>query len=289
MSRAHAPCKGMQMPYTRPVCGLDRFPQAADNNPLTKDELKAPDDFFIPDNEIRFPEELDYSRVDEYIRSAEAFSRSSYQSVYIIDYFRQNFLYVSPNPMFLCGLSPERVKELGYRFYLDFVPEDEQPMLLTLNKAGFAFYNDIPTDERKDWHISYDFHILNEGKKILVNHKLTPLALTSDGRIWLALCVVSAATHTDAGHIEMHRVGSSDFFEYNLTTRRWDKRQMPVLTDGEKSVLALSIQGYTMTEIADKICLSPDTIKKYRQRIFEKLDVRNISEAIVAATNNKLL
>ena len=73
-------------------------------------------EFFIPDNEVRLPEELDYSRVDEYIRSAEAFSRSSYQSVYIIDYFRQNFLYVSPNPMFLCGQSPERVKELGYRF-----------------------------------------------------------------------------------------------------------------------------------------------------------------------------
>ena len=251
--------------------------------------IDSTDDFFIPDNEVKLPEELDYSRVDEYIRSAEAFSRSSYQSVYIIDYFRQDFLYVSSNPMFLCGLSPEQMKELGYRFYLGYVPDDEQPMLLTLNKAGFAFYNDIPVDERKDWHISYDFHILNEGKKILVNHKLTPLALTSDGRIWLALCVVSAATHTDAGHIEMHRVGSSDFFEYNLTTRRWDKRQMPVLTDGEKSVLALSIQGYTMTEIADRICLSPVTVKKYRQRIFEKLDVRNISEAIVAATNNKLL
>lgn len=251
--------------------------------------MNAPDDFFIPDNEIRLPQELDYSRVDEYIRSAEAFSRSSYQSVYIIDYFRQNFLYVSPNPMFLCGLSPEQMKDLGYRFYLGYVPEDEQPMLLTLNKAGFAFYNDIPVDERKDWYISYDFHILNEGKKILVNHKLTPLALTSDGRIWLALCVVSAATHTDAGHIEMHRVGISEFFEYNISSRRWNRRQMPTLSDGEKSVLTLSIQGYTMSEIADKICLSPDTVKKYRKRIFEKLDVRNISEAIVAATNNKLL
>ncbi|MEZ3589710.1 MAG: helix-turn-helix transcriptional regulator [Muribaculaceae bacterium] len=251
--------------------------------------MKAPDEFFIPDNEVRLPDELDYSLVNEYIRSDEAFSRSSYQSVYIIDYFRQNFLYVSPNPMFLCGLSPEQMKELGYRFYLGYVPEDEQPMLLTLNKAGFAFYNDIPVDKRKDWYISYDFHILNEGRKILVNHKLTPLALTSDGRIWLALCVVSAATHTDVGHIEMHRVGSPDFFEYNVNTHRWNKRQMPVLTDGEKSVLTLSIQGYTMSEIADKICLSPDTIKKYRQRIFEKLDVRNISQAIVAATNNKLL
>lgn len=250
---------------------------------------QSPGEFFIPDNDVRLPEELDYSRVDEYIRSAEAFSRTSYQSVYIIDYFRQNFLYVSPNPMFLCGLSPERVKELGYRFYLDFVPEDEQPLLLMLNKAGFAFYNDIPVHERKDWYISYDFHILNERKKILINHKMTPLALTSDGRIWLSLCIVSASTHTEAGHIEMHHVGSSEYFEYHETTHRWTKKQMPTLTDGEKSVLTLSIQGYTMSEIADKICLSPDTIKKYRKRIFEKLEVRNISEAIVAATNNKLL
>ena len=246
-------------------------------------------EFFIPDNEVRLPEELDYSCVDEYIRSTEAFSRSSYQSVYIIDYFRQNFLYVSPNPMFLCGLSPERVKELGYRFYFDFVAEDEQPMLLTLNKAGFAFYNDITVHERKNWYISYDFHLINKGRKILINHKLTPLALTSDGRIWLALCVVSAANHIDAGHIEMHRVGSSEYFEYSTVSRRWIKKHTPSLTDGEKSVLTLSIQGYTMSEIADKICLSPDTIKKYRKRIFEKLEVRNISEAIVAATNNKLL
>ena len=251
--------------------------------------MKTTDDFFIPDNEVKLPEELDYSRVDEYIRSAEAFSRSTYQSVYIIDYFKQNFLYVSPNPMFLCGLTPEQMMKLGYRFYLEYVPEDEQPLLLTLNRAGFSFYNDIPVDERKDWYITYDFHILNDGRRILVNHKLTPLALTSDGRIWLALCVVSASTHTDAGHIEMHRVGSSEYFEYNRNTHRWDKRQMPTLTDGEKSVLTLSIQGLTMSEIADKICLSPDTIKKYRQRIFEKLDVRNISEAIVAATNSKLL
>lgn len=251
--------------------------------------MTTTDDFFIPDNEIRLVKELDYSCVNEYIDSAEAFSRASYQSVYIIDYFKHNFLYVSPNPMFLCGLSPEHVKELGYRFYLDCVPENEQSLLLMLNKAGFSFYNELPVIDRKKWYISYDFHILNDGRKILVNHKLTPLALTSDGRIWLALCVVSAATHTDAGHIEMHRADSSEYYVYNVVSRKWHKREMPMLTDSEKSVLSLSIQGYTMAEIAEKICLSPDTIKKYRQRIFDKLDVRNISEAIVAATNNKLI
>ncbi len=87
----------------------------------------------------------------------------------------------------------------------------------------------------------------------------------------------------------MHRVGSPEYFEYNRLTRRWDKRSMPTLTEGEKSVITLSIQGYTMSEIADKMCLSLDTIKKYRKHLFEKLGVRNISEAIIAATNNKLL
>lgn len=251
--------------------------------------MKTIDDFFIPDNEVKLSEELDYSRVDEYIHSVEAFSRSSYQSVYIIDYFKHNFLYVSPNPMFLCGLSPERVKELGYGFYIECVPEDEQSLLLTVNREGFSFYNDIPVNERRDWYISYDFHIINCGRKILVNHKLTPLALTSDGRIWLALCVVSAATHSEAGHIEIHRVGSVDYFEYDIALNRWKKRQMPTLTDVERSVLSFSIQGYTMSEIADQVCLSLDTIKKYRQRIFEKLGVRNITEAIVAAANSKLL
>ena len=247
------------------------------------------DDYFIPDNEVKLTEELDYSRVGEYIRSAEAFSRSTYQSVYIIDYFKRNFLYVSPNPMFLCGLSPEQMMELGYEFYLKYVPVDEQSFLIDLNRAGFAFQSTLPVNERKEWYIQYDFHITNNGHPILVNHKLTPIALTSDGRIWLALCVVSASNHTTPGHIEMHRVDSPEYFEYNRVTRRWDRRSMPTLSDGEKSVITLSIQGYTMSEIADRMCLSPDTIKKYRKQIFEKLEVRNISEAIIAATNNKLL
>ncbi len=251
--------------------------------------MKRIGDFFIPDNEVKLPEELDYSRVDEYIHSAEAFSRSTYQSVYIIDYFKQNFLYVSPNPMFLCGLTPERMKELGYRFYLEYVPQNEQSLLLDLNRAGFSFFGNIPVEERRDWYIQYDFHIINDGHPILINHKLTPIALTSDGRIWLALCVVSASNHTTPGHIEMHRVGSPEYFEYNRLTRRWDKRCMPTLSEGEKSVITLSIQGYTMSEIADKMCLSPDTIKKYRKQLFEKLGARNITEAIIAATNNKLL
>ena len=57
---------------------------------------------------------------------------------------------MSPNQMFLCGLSSEQMKKLGYRFYLDYVPDDEQSLLVSLNSAGFAFYGNIPVGERKE-------------------------------------------------------------------------------------------------------------------------------------------
>lgn len=246
-------------------------------------------DLFIPDNEVKLQEELDYGSAKEYIRMAEAFSRSTFMSVYIIDYFRKNFLYVSPNPTFLCGMSPAEMKELGYRVYTDYVPEEEQQLLLDINRAGFSFFNAIPEDQRKDFFIQYDFHMMQEGRKVLIHHKLTPIALTSDGRMWLALCVVSASNHTTPGHVRICSSGSSDYYELNLITKRWDKRSLPKLTEGEKSVILLSIQGMTMSEIADRMCLSPDTIKKYRRQIFQKLGVRNISEAIMAAANSKLI
>ena len=66
--------------------------------------MKRTEDFFIADNKVKLADELDYSRVGEYIHSAESFSRSTFQSVYIIDYFKQNFLYVSPNPLLFFNL-----------------------------------------------------------------------------------------------------------------------------------------------------------------------------------------
>ena len=103
-------------------------------------------DFFYSGNAVHG--EPDYGLADNFVRTAEAFANTTYQSVYIIDYFRKNFLYVSPNPLFLCGMSADAVKSEGYRFYIDHVPADEVDMLLEINKAGFSFINDVPLEEK---------------------------------------------------------------------------------------------------------------------------------------------
>jgi DNA-binding CsgD family transcriptional regulator len=246
-------------------------------------------DFFLPSNSVAGIPDGDYQKTEILISTFEAISRTTSQSFYVIDYFRKNFLYVSGNPLFLCGYTAAEVREMGYLFYLKNVPAEEQEMLTEINREGFDFFEKIPVDERIDYTISYNFHLLNGKKKTLVNHKLTPVLLTETGKIWLAACVVSLSSHNTPGHIEMRKYNQPAFWQYFPESRRWKENPGITLNEREKDILLLSAQGYTMDEIAGRLFLAIDTVKFQKKKIFEKLEVKNIVEALSFAANHKLL
>lgn len=248
------------------------------------------EDFFIPGNRVIGITDKDYDAVKPFIDTTKAISRITYKSLYIIDYFKKNFLYVSENPLFLCGHSPKKVNDMGFMFYLTYVVPEEQSMLVELNHKGFSFFENIPVNERIHYSISYDFHLKSEGQSsILINHKLTPVKLDPMGHIWLAICVVSLSSHREAGHIEMRKDNTPFYWEYSLNCHRWEKKESIVLTEKEKEILFLSAGGYTMKEIGEILCLSTDSIKSYKRKIFEKLGVGNIAEAVTYASNGQLI
>lgn len=246
-------------------------------------------DFFSLQNSVESINESDYAKTGLIIEAAKAFERSTYQCVYIIDYFKQGFLYVSNNIARLCGGEAEKIKDFGYRFYIDYVPENDLKMLLEINNSGFKLFNKLPVGERKDYTISYDFHIRRGKRKRLVNHKLTPLILTSEGRIWLAICTISLASGNEPGNVIMKKPGAGMFYQYSLCDHKWEQRKEIVLTDNEREVLSLSTQGYTMNDIADNLCKSVDTVKACKRSIFQKMDVKNIAEALTYAQNHQLI
>lgn len=246
-------------------------------------------DFFISSNYVNGISEESYGNLGRLVEIIDSFARTSYQSIYIIDYFKKDFLYVSDNPLFLCGLSAEDVKNLGYLFYINYVPRDEQNMLVEINSSGFKFFSQLPLEERIKYTISYDFHLINNKRKILINHKLTPSVLSNDGKIWLATCVVSLSSRTSVGHIEIRKMNEINYWEYSLESHKWKEKEGLTLNNKEKDILYLSAQGYTMNEIADKLCLAVDTIKFYKRRLFDRLEVKNIAEALSYVKNYKLL
>ncbi len=248
------------------------------------------DRFFTHHNVIKSISEHDRAKLADFLAPIIAVSRITYKNIYVIDYYKQCFDYVSANPFFLCGMSAEEVKEMGYAFYFKVVAERDLDMLARINKAGFKFLENVPLNERLLYSISYDFRVKSEsGNLILVNHKLTPLFLTQEGKLWKALCLVSLSDKSKPGNVRIYKQNENIFWQYNLTTNSWVKGEKIILSERERDILFLSTQGLKVPEIGEKINLSPDTIKFHRRKIFEKLEVSNITEAIFIAINNRLI
>lgn len=247
------------------------------------------ENFFSQQNSIEDIDDSDYEKVVPVIETVKAFERSIYQCVYIIDYFKKGILYVSDNIVQVCGEHAAKIKDLGLRFYIDYISENDLKMFVEIYNCGFKLLNSLPIGERVNYILSYDFHFKRGRRRQLVNHKLTPLILTKDGRIWLAMCTISLAATNTAGNVIMKKPGAGTFYEYNLQTHKWEEKSEIVLSDTEREVLTLSTQGYTMNHIADIICRSVDTVKACKRSIFQKMGVKNIAEALTYIQNHKLI
>ncbi|WP_175634229.1 response regulator transcription factor [Pedobacter ghigonis] len=241
-------------------------------------------------NKIENVTSEDILQLDNYLEAISAFEKLTYQSVYVIDYAEMKFEYVSSNPLFLCGHTVAEVMALGYGFYFNNVPEKDLQLLDLINESGFNFFEKLPLNEKKLYSITYDFHLLNKGGKAsLINHKLTPLFLNAEGKMWKAICVVSISANKTAGNAAIHKHGSDQLWELDEKKQVWSKQSKPQLSERELEVLRLYAQGLTINQIADKIFVSPDTVKYYRRKIFENFRVSNIVEALSYAVNNKVI
>ena len=254
--------------------------------------------FLNENNRLRLPQDVrpqigdeQYYGLQPYIDSAKAFARVSYKSLYIIDYNRMNFLYVSDNPLFLCGENVETVQQEGYDFYYNHVPEEDLEFLTQVNRAGFEFFKGVAVSERSQYTISYNFRITQKEsrEKILINHQITPLKLDSMGNVWLALCLVSLAPTQEVGIAYMTAVNSNSMWQFSLKSGRWKHIDSIVLNEYEKAVVRLANQGLSVGDIANEINRSEDSVKGYRKTLFQKLGVGNISEAIAVATHRRLI
>ncbi|WP_291862182.1 hypothetical protein [Marinilabilia sp.] len=97
------------------------------------------DNFFSLQNTIQDISEEEKLQLTNYLVAIDAFTRTTYQSIYVIDYHTRGFDYVSENPLLLCGHSTQEVKEMGFAFYFKFVVKEDLPLLYKINNIGFSF------------------------------------------------------------------------------------------------------------------------------------------------------
>jgi DNA-binding CsgD family transcriptional regulator len=51
-----------------------------------------------------------------------------------------------------------------------------------------------------------------------------------------------------------------------------------LLTDRQREVVDLRLQGYTHKQVAEKLGITPHTVKSYLMIVYEKLEVHSVNE-----------
>lgn len=226
---------------------------------------------------------------DYYIEMAKAFATLSYQGVYIVDLDTNKFVFSSDYQFLRCGLSEEEMLGKGLEYFSFLIPNDEREMLRDIKTVITSSYAEIPSEYKKQLIIFLNFHINIEKRPVMICHKLQLIDFDEEGEPRYLIGLVSPSVHRDEPVIMAGIAGTDYAFQYSSVNMSWKPLTLVNLSNDERTMLRLTMQGYSLEEISTLMFKSVETIKFYRRQVFSKLNVGNISEAIAYATHYCLI
>jgi len=133
-----------------------------------------------------------------------------------------------------------------------------------------------------------DFPLLNRKKICFVNQRFTPLVMRKDGITKLGLFVMTMSQKKTMEAIIVTQ--SRKRLRFDFSQKRFVQDCPGIYFDVvDKAILAYIKQGMQNENIANELCLSINTIKSRKQKIYKKLGVSNAAEALIAVSNYLLL
>nr|WP_315033091.1 LuxR C-terminal-related transcriptional regulator [uncultured Chryseobacterium sp.] len=227
---------------------------------------------------------------NKYFNVLKAISGSGFGCVYIVDMESEKIEFISQNPFLFSGLNAAEVEKMGYTFFRKYTRTEDLEILKKVKTSGFKFFECLSPKEKKEHTITYDFHLkCASSVDMLINHKITPIELCDNGDISKVVCVVSYSLNRTAGNIRVLSNTSDAFWQYNISTGKWSEEHKVTLKAREIEIIRLYLQGLKIEEIAEQLFVSPSTVKFHRSKMFERIGVNNIIEAISYIITNNLI
>jgi DNA-binding CsgD family transcriptional regulator len=201
---------------------------------------------------------------------------------------RKSYIYAGGAARFI-GFEPSRseINSIWEDELLGRVHPEDLQKKYRLEFKFFQLLKSVSLDERLDYSLITKLRIKNDqGKYILIKHRLLYLSSTEEGNIWLALCLYNMVYDhpgfdVPEGVIINTRTGAIINSEQGSFE--------DILSEREVQVLQLINLGWRSKEIASRLSLSIHTVNRHRQNLFHRLNVTNAMEACRVASATGLL
>jgi DNA-binding CsgD family transcriptional regulator len=223
----------------------------------------------------------------------DTFANLCIEAIYVIDFKKRCFSYVSDHDLFLCGHSKDEVLRLGYDFYSEIVHKDDLPLLAKMHQEILKCLC-TPDSINDDIHyFSCTFRIKNYmqqekcPKYLMVYQKLIPKFV--DNEIRYGICLITSSVVKKTGNLRLYYKSNPYFDKYSFITKKWTKQNIEYLTEQAAKVFILLKQGKILKEIAHEMHVSYSTVQNIIASVYKKINVHTIEEAIIYITNHLLL
>ena len=210
------------------------------------------------------------------------------ESSFIIDFDRRELLFRTEQLVYIDEATIKDKQRECINPYWSLISENTLEQLLLIRKNYPMVNEQFSIEEYANHVCTIDYPIILHNREMFINQKITPLQMRNDGITKIGLFTVNYSTKketestiiTPSGTRYRFCFNEQRYIEYNLGLS---------LSLVEKAILHRARKGMTNEEIAQNLFLSVNTVKTHRMRIFKKLKVDTITEALTVIANYQLL
>ncbi|AZQ65260.1 hypothetical protein EI427_23895 [Flammeovirga pectinis] len=205
----------------------------------------------------------------------------------ILDFTKREHVFVSDNFAPLLGWDIEKAFGKAASYIDKKVHPDD---IAKLEKMSFFFINIFnefdDKEEVKNYKYCTEYRIQNSsGDFVWVTEQHTVLELTAQKELWLVMGILDLSPSN-------HQYKTCNAMLTNIKTGDVtifpDEKPSIILSKREIQVLEEISKGYVSKQIADRLHISINTVNTHRQKIIDKMDVSNTTEAVQRATEVNL-
>jgi DNA-binding NarL/FixJ family response regulator len=232
------------------------------------------------DSLIVDPESVNYSILTHHIELMERIAIGENSSVTIMDLLQKKYIFIRNRFKDIISYDEKKASEQGYSYFFNLMHPDDLPMVIDTSTKSVEFLRTVSADDRKDYKTVFEFRLRDGmGQYIRFIQQIAVLELDLKGNIWLILILMDLSPNQQ----------ESKTFQRSMINLKNRKVYMfgddsssgnAQLSTRELEILGLLAKGMVSKEIAGRLFISVNTVNNHRQKIIEKMDVYNTTEAL---------
>lgn len=210
------------------------------------------------------------------------------QSGFVIDFDAHKIIYRTEKLVYVDESTSKDIQRECSNPYWSLVSDETLQALLSIRSNYIEVGKGLSMEEFRNHICMVDYPIILHGHELFLMQKFTPLVVRNDGIVSVGLFTICYSNRKEIDSLII--TTGEKRYRYDFVNEKYIEYRFDlVLSSIEKAILHRAKQGMSIKDIAKSLFVSENTVKTHRMRIFKKLHVDSITQALAVVDNYQLI